>query len=219
MRLILVRHALTDQTGAHLTGWTPGVHLSDTGRSQADDLAARLAVVPLDTVYSSPIDRCRETAAPIAKAQGLKVRRDKRFGEVGYGDWTGEAIGKLARTNLWQRVQYRPSLAAFPNGESIVGAQQRIVGGIEALRTTEAGNVAVCSHADMIKLAVAHYAGIHIDLYQRLVIAPVSVTALRFDDAVGVQIELLNDVGSLASFAPDKKASKRRQAYRQWGHA
>ena len=190
MRILLVRHGLTDQTGAILTGRTPGVHLDDRGVEQAASLATRLQDIEIEAVISSPLERCRETALPIAKSHGLRVRRDRRFTEVGYGDWTGETLAKLSKDKRWPVVQYRPSLAEFPDGESLVDAQQRIVGGIEDLRRRHNGHVVISSHADMIKLAVAHYGGMHLDLYQRIVIAPASLSILRFDDVAGALSEL-----------------------------
>lgn len=224
MRLLLVRHGLTHETGKVLTGWTPGVHLDVRGLAQADALAARLADVKLDAIYTSPLERCRETAAPVARDHGLKARRDRRFGEVGYGAWTGRTLGTLARTRMWPQVVYRPSMAAFPEGEPLVGAQQRIVRAIEDLRTRHDGNVVVCTHADMIKFAVAHYGGIHLDLYQRIVISPVSVSIIRFGDRFGVQLERLNDTGDLADIAAPatgRGAAKpaKQAAYEEWGHA
>ncbi len=199
MRVYLIRHAVTDQTGSILTGWTPGVHLNEAGHEQANSVARRLADVDFAAVITSPLERCRETAAPIARIHQIRPNHDKRLGELGYGSWTGRPVASLARTKLWTRVQYRPSLVTFPEGEPILAAQSRIVGLIERLRESHkpSANVACCSHADVIKLALAHYAGMHIDLYQRLVVATASVSVIRFDD-FGVQIERLNDVGELA---------------------
>lgn len=196
------------------------MHLNSTGKAQADGLAERLAGVPLTAVYSSPMERCRETVGPLARADAARVRSDRRLVEVGYGAWTMQPLPKLAKTPLWRLVQYRPTLAAFPEGESLLSAQQRIVDAIEDLRGRHEGNVVCCSHADMIKLAVAHYGGVHMDLYQRIVIAPVSLTVLRFGD-FGVQVERMNDTGDVADLM-GAAASKRRRpsaAVTEWGHA
>lgn len=218
MRILLVRHGLTDKTGPVLAGRTPGVHLNATGEAQARDLAERLAGVPLTAVFSSPMERCRETAGPLARAASLRVRTDRRLVEVGYGAWTMQPLPKLAKTSLWRAVQYRPTLAAFPDGESLLAAQQRIVGAIEDLRRAHEGNVVCCSHADMIKLAVAHYGGVHVDLYQRIVIAPVSLTVLRFGD-FGVQVERMNDTGGVADLAGGTGTKRRSSAAaKEWGH-
>lgn len=195
------------------------MHLNAAGKAQADALATRLHDVPIEAVYSSPLERCRETAAPLARVASARVRTDKRLLEVGYGDWTMQPLPKLAKTSLWRVIQYRPTLAAFPGGESLVSAQQRIVGALEDLRTRHDGNVVCCSHADMIKLAVAHYGGVHMDLYQRIVIAPVSLTVLRFG-AFGVQVERTNDTGDVADLMSAAAPERRRgsAAAKEWGH-
>lgn len=176
--------------------------------------------MPLAAVYSSPLERCRETVAPLARAAGERVRTERRLLEVGYGDWTMQPLPKLAKTPLWRVIQYRPTLASFPEGESLLGAQQRIVGAIEDIRARDEGNVVCCSHADMIKLAVAHYGGVHMDLYQRIVIAPVSLTVLRFGD-FGVQVERMNDTGDLSELGIGSGKKRRRSsaAAKEWGHA
>lgn len=196
------------------------MHLNAAGAGQADALAARLHGVPVEAVYSSPLERCRETIAPLARAASARVRTDKRLLEVGYGDWTLQPLPKLAKTSLWRDVQHRPTLVSFPGGESLVAAQQRIVAAIEELRARHSGNVVCCSHADMIKLAVAHYGGVHMDLYQRIVIAPVSLTVLRFG-SFGVQVERMNDTGDVADLMATSAPGRRRgsAASREWGHA
>jgi probable phosphomutase (TIGR03848 family) len=195
-----------------LAGWTPGVHLNDTGRAQAGALAERLADIPFAAIVTSPLERCRETIAPAARQAGVRVKVDRRLGEVGYGDWTGAPLPKLAKTRLWRVVQYRPSLARFPGGETLLSAQTRIVAAIEDLREATTGNVLLCSHADMIKLALAHYAGMHMDEYQRIVVAPASISVLRFDER-SVQVERMNDTGSFDDLRRASKAAK------EWGHA
>jgi len=211
-----------------LAGRTPGIHLNSHGRRQAEVLADRLSGIPLSAVYSSPLERCAETVAPLARAAGLRVRTDKRLVEVGYGDWTMQPLPKLARTALWRVVQYRPTLAEFPGaeGEPLLQAQARIVAAIEHLRRQAEGNVVCCSHADMIKLAVAHYGGLHMDLYQRIVIAPASVSVVRFG-GFGVQLERLNDtadlsdLGAVAATTKQSGGARRRSssAAQEWGHA
>lgn len=222
VRILLVRHGLTDMTGPVLAGRTPGVHLNDAGRAQAERLAERLEGVPLGRIVSSPLERCRETAAPVARSHGLRTRTDRRLLEVEYGQWTGRPLPELAKTKLWSVVQHRPSLAEFPDGESLLESGTRIVSLIESMRRTAEGNVLCVSHADMIKLAVAHYAGMHMDQYQRIVIAPASVSSLRFG-TFGCQVERLNDCGALDDLIPPGRSDKRRQnrssAAREWGHA
>ena len=115
--LLLIRHGLTDavQRGV-LAGWTPGVHLSDAGREQVERLAERTGKLPIGAVYSSPLERCRETAAPIAAARGMRVSVRRELGEVHYGEWTGRRLSQLSRTKLWREVQRTPSRVRFPGG-------------------------------------------------------------------------------------------------------
>jgi probable phosphomutase (TIGR03848 family) len=180
-RLLLLRHATTEHTGKRLSGWTPGVHLGDQGVEEARALAERLAPVEIHAVYSSPLERCQETAAAVAEPRGLKVSTVEDLGEVRYGDWTGKDLSELAKTDLWRTIQFHPSGARFPEGESIYEMQTRAVGACERLRAAHPGEtVAVCSHADVIKAVVAYYLGMHLDLFQRLVVTTASVTALGF---------------------------------------
>src|SRR2546423_11221856 len=114
--VLLVRHGLTAMTGPVLAGWTPGVHLDDKGRAQAEALAARLAPVPVSAIVSSPLERCQETAAALAAGRDLAVETDDRLGECRYGDWTGQELKKLVKEPLWRVVQTHPSAATFPGG-------------------------------------------------------------------------------------------------------
>ena len=180
-RLLLLRHASTEQTGKRLSGWTPGLYLSERGVQEARALAERLAPLEIHAVYSSPLERCVQTATAVAEPRGLKVRTLEDVGEVRYGEWTGKELSELAKTDLWRTVQFHPSGARFPEGESIHEMQTRAVLACERLRAAHPGEtVAVCSHADVIKAVVAHYLGMHLDLFQRLVVGTASVTALGF---------------------------------------
>jgi probable phosphomutase (TIGR03848 family) len=208
--LLLLRHAVTEHTGARLSGWTPGLHLSEAGLEQAGGLAERLGPVPIDAVYASPLERCQETAAIVADAKGLKVGTVEEVGEVRYGDWTGRELKALAKEPLWKVVQATPSAARFPGGESIFEMQARAVLAIERLREGHPGQtVAVCSHADVIKALACHYLGMHLDLVQRVVVSPASVTAIAFGPVP--YLVRLNDVGGNGDLAPPKRARRRRR--------
>src|SRR5437867_7869019 len=173
--LLLIRHALTESTGKRLSGWQPGVHLSERGRQQADALAERMASVPVHVLYASPLERCLETAAPIAAAKGLEVRTAPELGEVRYGAWTGRPLAQLARTKLWKQVQQSPSAARFPQGETLLEVQDRAVQEVARLVADHPRKVvAVVSHGDVIRLLLAHFAGVHVDLFQRLIVYPAS---------------------------------------------
>jgi probable phosphomutase (TIGR03848 family) len=187
--LLLVRHAVTDVTGSRLSGSTPGIHLSEQGRVQAKDLAERLAPLRISAVFASPLERCVETAEVVERVAALE--------EVGYGRWTGKSLSQLARTALWKKVQNAPSSVRFPDGETLVEAQLRGVGALEAIAARHPrGTVLAVSHADIIRLSLAHYAGVHLDLFQRLIVSPASVSAVLLGDRVP-RILRMNDTGTL----------------------
>jgi probable phosphomutase (TIGR03848 family) len=192
-----VRHGLTEMTRPVLAGWTPEVHLNERGRTQAADLAARLAPVPLDLVVASPLDRCQETAqAVVAGRDGIQVQTDDRFGEVRYGDWTGRRLEELAKEDLWKVVQAHPSAVRFPGGEAMADAQHRAV---TAVREWNDGlkpdaTFLVCSHGDIIKSIVADALGLHLDQFQRIQADPASVTVIRYTEMRPFVVRL-NDNG------------------------
>jgi probable phosphomutase (TIGR03848 family) len=195
--LLLVRHAVTDVTGRRLSGSTPGIHLSEQGRIQAKELAERLAPLRIAAVFASPLERCVETAEVVAEPHGLTVERVAALEEVEYGAWTGKTLTQLSRTALWKRVQHAPSSVRFPGGETLVEAQVRGVSALEGIAARHPrGTVVAVSHADIIRLSLAHYAGIHIDLFQRLIVSPTSVSAVLLGDRVP-RIVRMNDTGGL----------------------
>ncbi len=201
--VLLVRHGETPTTGKLLPGRARGLHLSDAGRAQAEGVAGRLAALPrVDAVYASPLERTRETAKPIAKARGLDVVVDKGLIEADIGDWTGLELKVVSRTPEWKAVHNYPSGFRFPGGESFPEMQQRIVSAVERLRTAHAGQTIVAvSHADPIKACVAHALGTHLDLFQRIVISPCSVTAIAYGDS-GPTVLTVNSVGDLTAVKP-----------------
>lgn len=177
-----------------LAGWLPGIHLNEDGEAQAAQVADHLRSVKLQAVYSSPLERAAETAGRIASAQGLRVRVREELGELRIGRWQGLSLKAVRRRKLWHMVQSAPSLARFPGGESFAEAQSRIVGELERLRSSHAGRrtaIACVSHADPIKLAIAYYLGLPLDLFQRLVIDTASVSLLNLNDQTA-QLTLLN---------------------------
>ena len=199
MQLMLVRHAKNDWIGDRLAGWTPGVHLNEKGRQQAEALGVRLAHLPITAVFSSPLERTIETAQAIAAHHDLEVQTLEGVGETRYGEWTGASIKELTKTDLWPVVQVHPSGARFPGGESLRETQARAVTALDALRDAhpeETDTVVVVSHADVIKAAVAHYVGLHLDLFQRLVISPASLSVIRFT-RFAPRLVCLNDTGTV----------------------
>jgi probable phosphomutase (TIGR03848 family) len=190
-RLVLVRHAVTAQTGPLLSGRTPGIDLSEKGREQAKALGERLAALPVAVVYASPIERTTQTAAAVAEHHGLEVQALPGVLEADYGEWTGGALADLAKTDLWKTVQRAPSRARFPGGESLPEMQSRMVTALEE----------VVAHADPIKAAIAHYTGVHLDLFQRIVVSPASVTVFELG-AHGSAMLKCNDTGTLDELLP-----------------
>jgi probable phosphomutase (TIGR03848 family) len=180
-RLLLIRHADNDWVrSGRLAGWTPDIHLNETGQRQAEALGERLAAAKLRAVYSSPLERAVETAQAVLKRHpDLELRIEEGLGEVHFGAWTGKRLRKLARTRLWQVVQGYPSGMRFPKGESFHEMQARVVGTLERIAGEHPqGTVAIFSHSDVIKAVVAHYAGMHLDLFQRIVISPASISII-----------------------------------------
>jgi len=182
--VLFVRHGQTPTTGKLLPGRAAGLHLSEAGKAQAETAVSAIAgLKPVDAVYSSPLERARETAVPIARARGLKVIPEKGLLELDIGDWTGEELKKVARLPEWRTVQRYPSGFRFPKGESFVELQTRIVGTIERLVAAHPGGTVVAvSHADTIKAAVIHATGAHLDMFQRISISPASITAVAYGE-------------------------------------
>ncbi|WP_090955590.1 MSMEG_4193 family putative phosphomutase [Arthrobacter sp. ov118] len=191
--LLLVRHGQTPTTGMVLPGRAAGLHLSDRGRVQAERVAERLAGLPVDAIYSSPLERARETAAPAAACTGRNVILHAGLIECDFGEWTGATLAEIARLPEWQSVQHTPSEFSFPGGESFQQMQARMVGALEELRTAHAGGVVVCfSHADPIKAAVSHALGTHLDLFQRIVVSPGSVSVISYAEGQSPAVLTVN---------------------------
>ena len=202
--VLLVRHGQTPTTGQSLPGRAAGLHLADTGRAQAEAVAARIAELKkVDAVYASPLERTRETAAPIAKALQQRVKIDRGLLECDFGTWTGKKLKDLMKKPEWRTVQRYPSGFRFPNGESFTEMQDRITGTLAKLAERHRGKVIVAvSHADPIKAAAAHALGTHLDLFQRIVISPCSVTAILYSTEGPVVLAVNSITGSLSTLAP-----------------
>ena len=201
--VLLVRHGKTPTTGQLLPGRAKGLHLSDEGRAQADEVAGRIAALAEGkrsgpaAVYASPLERTTETARPIAKALGLRVRSDRGLLECDFGQWTGARLADLAKKPEWATVQRYPSGFRFPGGESFLEMQTRITSALSRLAALHPGQTVVAvSHADPIKAVVAQAAGTPLDLFQRLTVAPCSVSAIAFT-AGGPFVLTVNSTTSL----------------------
>jgi probable phosphomutase (TIGR03848 family) len=214
--ILLVRHGTTATTGTKLPGRAPGLHLAEAGVRQAEDVAARITRSAtgenrsngrkakkgekrgVTAVYSSPLERTRETAAPIAAAAGCEVQIDDALVELDVGDWTGLDLKEAYKRPEWATIQRYPSGFTFPNGESFVEMQGRMIGVLGRLRARHPGETVVAvSHADPIRAAVAYAMGTHLDLFQRIVVSPCSLTAIALGDA-GPTILTVNATGDHA---------------------
>lgn len=202
--VLLVRHGRTPTTGTTLPGRAPGLHLADEGVAQAEGAARRIAALKrVDAVYASPLERTRETAAPIAKAVGMRVRTNKGLLECEFGAWTGRSLKDLNKLPEWTTVQRYPSGFRFPDGESFAEMQQRMVTTLQGLASTHPGETVVAvSHADPIKAAVAHALGTHLDLFQRIVISPCSVSAILYTSTGPVVLAVNSTGDDLSTLAP-----------------
>ena len=177
--VLLLRHGVTAETGSVLTGHTPGVHLDDAGVQQAEAAAARMAVLPLAAIVTSPLDRCVDTAQAVIDAQRAAGRApawhvDDRLIECRYGKWTGRPMKDLVKEPMWKVVQTHPSAARFPDGESLAEiaaravaavrewdadlGRERGVGGVQPRRCDQGG--------------ARRRPGLHLDQFQRIVVDP-----------------------------------------------
>ena len=206
--IVLVRHGTTTTTGKELPGRAPGLHLSDAGEQQAKAAAARLTALQdgkkrqVSAVYASPLERTRETAAPIAEAVGLEVQVDEGLLELDIGEWTGMELAAAFKKPEWKTIQRYPSGFRFPGGESFADMQARMVSTLERLRHEHPGGTVIAvSHADPIRVAVAHALGTHLDLFQRIVIAPCSLTAVLYGDD-GPTVLTVNSTDDSRAFVP-----------------
>ena len=211
--VILVRHGENDWSSKNkLAGRTPGVHLNEAGHRQAEAVAKRLAALPVKAVYSSPITRCVETAAYIADTHQLAISHVDELGEIDYGKWEGRRIKALARNALWRAVQFFPSRARFPQGEALREVQFRAVQALEELAAKHRKElIVIVSHADIIRLLLAHYLGVHIDLFQRIVISPGSASIISLSQEGMVHVVRMNDDGPMQTPGEVKREKKGRK--------
>lgn len=209
-QLLLIRHAVNDfvKTGK-LAGWTPEVHLNDEGRAQAEALGQRLADAPIRHIYSSPLERTMETAAAIQQHHPhLTIQHTTELGEVRYGDWEGQSIAALQTRKMWHLVQEYPSRAYFPNGETMRNAQNRAVNEVERIAALHPREmVVILSHADLIKMVIAHYLGMHLDNFQRIVVSPASISALSLGYG-RPYLGSMNDVAHITQMEKQRREAK-----------
>lgn len=205
--ILLIRHAVNDfvKTGK-LAGWTPEVHLNDEGVAQAEALGKRLADAPIRHLYSSPLERTMETAEAIRHHHpSLNIKQLAAIGEVRYGDWQGQSVATLSKRKMWHVIQEYPSRASFPNGETMREVQTRAVNCIESLAVQHPRElVVVVSHADIIKMLLAHYLGMHLDNFQRIVVSPASMSSLTLGYG-RPYVGSMNDTAHIAQMDRERK--------------
>ena len=204
--LFLIRHGDNDQVGKRLAGRTPGVHLNEKGRQQAEELVRMLADVPIQAIYSSPMERAVETAAPLAAARGLEVQARPGILEVDYGRWQGKTFKQLKRYKLWNTVLTTPAEVRFPDGETLAEVQARASAEVAAIAVQHGDGDAVAffSHGDVIRLLLARYMNIQINDYQRLTIQTGSVSMLYLSEK-HTMIVHVNQVSRLEWKPPEHK--------------
>jgi probable phosphomutase (TIGR03848 family) len=202
--ILLVRHGQTPTTGKLLPGRAAGLHLAEHGREQAERAAARIAeLTNVAAVYCSPLERARETAAPIGKALGIRPVATKGLLEADFGEWTGAELKALFKLPEWRTVQNAPSTFRFPGGESFTEMQLRIVNELDRLRVAHPNRTIVCvSHADPIKAAMAHALGTHLDLFQRIVISTCSISAIAWSIDGPIALTVNSTGGPLTDLVP-----------------
>ncbi|MEO8107645.1 MAG: MSMEG_4193 family putative phosphomutase [Actinomycetes bacterium] len=214
---LLIRHGrTTTNASGTLAGWTPDVHLDEVGLEQVSALAARIIAVPMVAVVTSPLDRCRETAAAVVGDREIAVHPDAEVAEVRYGDWTGEPLKTLAKDPLWKVVQQHPSNARFPgdDAESLAEMQARAVRAIRGWNARLGADAvyAVVSHGDVIKAVLADALGLHLDLFQRIVVDPASLSVVRYSETRPF-VERMNDSGGdIAGLLPSKRRRRSKSA-------
>jgi broad specificity phosphatase PhoE len=194
---LLIRHASIDAAGKWLAGRQPGTLLNRSGEMDAERLAVRLRPIPIAAVYSSPMERAQQTCAPLCRDRSLNVNVRDEFNEIDFGDWTGKTFEELDSLGDWKLFNQFRSRASTPDGETMLGVTERFMAGLECLHKIHGDDsVAIFSHGDPIRAAVAHYMGLHLDFIHRLAIDPASVTVLKLDES-GAQVLRVNDTGEL----------------------
>lgn len=203
--LLLIRHATNDYVKeGRLAGRTPGVHINAEGQREADDMARRTAHIPIEAIYSSPLERAIDTANALAACHHLPVQIVQGLLEGHAGEWTGKKLSELNTTDTWKAIQTKPIGVKLPGGESIDEVQTRMVAAIEEIRAKHPdGIVAIVSHADPLKSVVAHYLNWDLNNFQRIAINPASVTVISVDDKSAALLRS-NDTGPLPKFEKPK---------------
>lgn len=196
-RFLLVRHGMCDAVGKLISGRSASIHLNEEGQHQSLFLADRLSHLPIQALYSSPLERAQETATPLSHRLKLKIHCSEAFSEIDYGVWTGKTLEELAPDPLWQKFNSNRSGLKIPEGEMMLNVQLRSIAELFKLsQKHRAQMVAVFSHCDVIRAILLYYLGSSIEFNLRLEIAPASVSVLDLSEW-GAQLIRMNDTGPL----------------------
>jgi probable phosphomutase (TIGR03848 family) len=210
--ILLIRHGENEYVAkGRLAGRLPGVHLNENGHKQAAAVAEALKEAPIQAVYSSPMERCVETAQPLAEVLGLEVVPREGLLEIDFGEWQDKTLKSLRRRKLWKVVQGNPARMEFPGGETFANAQMRIVNDLEAIGKDHGPKdvIACFSHSDVIRLVVAYYIGTPLDLFQRIAVSPASISTI-FLGEMGARVLNVNHGTQISFPRPSQKTKKKK---------
>jgi probable phosphomutase (TIGR03848 family) len=197
-RFLLIRHAHCDPLGVSIAGRAPGIHLNERGRAEARALASRLSRLDITALYSSPLERTLETAAPIAQEQALEVTTAGGLLEVDFGEWTGKTFSELDQIPQWRSFNSYRSGTRIPGGESMADVLARALPELNRIQDAHSGAsslVALVSHGDVLRMLIAHFLGMSWDLLHRLELSPASVSVVDFEPHHAPRLLLLNSQG------------------------
>jgi len=195
-RIYLIRHGDNDVASVRraIAGRAPGTHLNELGRQQAQRVAEGLAGEGIERIFSSPLERCRETAEPLARRISVEIELADELLEIDYGEWTGRTLAEVESSELWQRYNHFRSITRVPGGEMMVEVQARVVGFLEQrCRELPDSTIAVFAHGDVIRAALLCYLGMPIDFVHRLKIDMGSVSIVAIYSDGGVEVERINE--------------------------
>jgi len=196
-RLIFIRHAATDCFASRLAGRDADVHLSAEGKIQGQRLAHALKEQRIGKIYSSPQPRARETAQFMAELFGDSVRIAPQLDEIDYGEWTGRTFEELRGVAQWREFNSVRSCTRIPNGELMIEVQARVLALMERLCQRHlAMTVALVSHGDVIRAALAHCLGMPLDFLLRLDVSPASISIVAMEQ-YGPRVLCVNQHGTI----------------------
>ena len=179
---LLIRHGHCEAVGQWLAGRWDAVTLSATGRREAEELSSALRWLPITAVYTSPLERAVDTAKPLARDHGLPLTPRESLTDVDFGAWTGKTLAELRAVPAWELFNRDRDRACAPAGESLVNVQRRIVGELMALSMLHPGEVvAIVTHAELIRSAIAAFDGRSLDDVAGVEISPAHVSAVGID--------------------------------------